>query len=123
MKSTENHKEPNITRDDKGRFCSKGDEDTKKQKKKKKDFLIMSILTFWKKTKKVFDFNFKFVFNWDMKYEVELTYPMTVEFECDGDTLEVMKAAREQATSEIAEMDHYDKINWVPKIVTIKEQA
>jgi len=52
MKSTENHKEPNITRDDKGRFCSKGDEDTKKQKKKKKDFLIMSILTFWKKQKK-----------------------------------------------------------------------
>ena len=47
MKSTENHKESNITRDDKGRFCSKGDEDTKKEKKKKKkkkDFLIMTIL-------------------------------------------------------------------------------
>ena len=58
-----------------------------------------------------------------MKYEEQLSYPMTVEFECDGDTLEVMKAAREQAVSEIAEMDHYDKINWVPKIVTIKEQA
>jgi hypothetical protein len=52
MKPTENKKESNITRDDKGRFCSKGDEDTKKQKKKKKDFLIMSILTFWKKNKK-----------------------------------------------------------------------
>ena len=60
-----------------------------------------------------------------MKYEVELTYPMTVEFECDeaSSHAEVMKAAREQAVSEIAEMDHYDKINWVPKIVTIKEQA
>ena len=46
MKATENQKEPNITRDDKGRFCSKGNEDTKKEKKKKKDFLIMSILTF-----------------------------------------------------------------------------
>ena len=47
-----------------------------------------------------------------MKYEVQLSYPMTVEFECDGDTLEVMKAAQEQAVSEIAEMDHYDKINF-----------
>ena len=48
---------------------------------------------------------------------------MTVEFECDGDTVEVMRAAREQAVSEIAEMDHYEKINWVPTIVTIKEQV
>ena len=46
MKSTENDKEPNIVRDDKGRFCSKGNEDSKKQKKKKNDFLIMTILTF-----------------------------------------------------------------------------
>ena len=46
MKATENHKESNITRDDKRPFCSKGDEDTKKEKNKKKDFLIMSILTF-----------------------------------------------------------------------------
>jgi|TARA_R110000744_G_scaffold170583_1_gene288804 hypothetical protein len=46
MKSTENNKEPNIVRDDKGRFCSKGEEDCKKQKKKKNDFLIMTILTF-----------------------------------------------------------------------------
>ena len=46
MKSTENNKEPNIVRDDKGRFCSKGNEDCKKQKKEKKDFLIMTILTF-----------------------------------------------------------------------------
>ena len=47
MKYTENDKEPNIVRDDKGRFCSKGNEDCKKQKKKeKKDFLIMTILTF-----------------------------------------------------------------------------
>ena len=127
MKSTENKKEPNITRDDKGRFCSKGDEDTKKQKKKKKDFLIMSILTFWKKTKKVFDFNFKFVFNWDMKYEVEVLFPMTVEFEIpDGDNPSstiVRAAARAQATSILAEMDHYERINWVPKIDTIKEDV
>ena len=47
MKATENSKEPNITRDDKGRFCPKGDQDSKKEKKKKKkDFLIMTILTF-----------------------------------------------------------------------------
>lgn len=47
MKSTENNKESNIVRDNQGRFCSKGNEDCKKQKKKeKKDFLIMTILTF-----------------------------------------------------------------------------
>ena len=43
MKSTENNKEPYIVRDDKGRFCSKGNEDSKKQKKNKKDLLINKI--------------------------------------------------------------------------------
>lgn len=57
-----------------------------------------------------------------MKYEVELTFPMTVKFECSGNTTEIMKVAREQAANQIAEMDHYDKINWVPKITLIKEQ-
>ncbi len=127
MKSTENKKESNITRDDKGRFCAKGDEDTKKQKKKKKDFLIMSILTFWKKTKKVFDFNFKFVFNWDMKYEVELTFPLTVEFEIPDEQnpseIAVRSAARARANAVIAEMDHFDRMNWVGSIASIKEDA
>ena len=52
MKATENHKEPNITRDDKGRFCSKGDEDTKKEKKKKKRLLDYEYLNLLKKQKK-----------------------------------------------------------------------
>ena len=57
-----------------------------------------------------------------MKYEVELTYPMTVEFESDSQSIvAIMTDAREEAIRQIAEMDHFDKVNWVPKIVRIKE--
>jgi len=62
-----------------------------------------------------------------MKYEVEVSFPMTVEFEIpDGDNPSstiVRAAARAQATSILAEMDHYERINWVPKIDTIKEDV
>ena len=59
-----------------------------------------------------------------MKYEVELTYPMTVEFESDAQsTVAIMTDAREEAIRQIAEMDHFDKVNWVPKVVRIKEVA
>ena len=49
-----------------------------------------------------------------MKYEVELTYPMSVEFESDAQsTVAIMTEAREEAIRQIAEMDHFDKVNWV----------
>ena len=59
-----------------------------------------------------------------MKYEVELTYLISVEFESDAQSpVAIMTDAREEAIRQIAEMDHFDKVNWVPKIVRIKEVA
>ena len=49
---------------------------------------------------------------------------MSVEFESDAQsTVAIMTDAREEAIRQIAEMDHFDKVNWVPKVVRIKEVA
>tara|TARA_Y100000592_G_C5378698_1_gene272304 strand:- start:179 stop:367 length:189 start_codon:yes stop_codon:yes gene_type:complete len=62
-----------------------------------------------------------------MKYEVELTFPLTVEFEIPDEQnpseIAVRSAARARANAVIAEMDHFDRMNWVGSIASIKEDA